>query len=49
VRRVFRDYAAGRSAKKIARDLNHENIPGPSGGRGASAPSSETRNVAPAC
>ncbi|MDB5583076.1 MAG: resolvase [Bradyrhizobium sp.] len=32
MRRVFRDYAAGRSAKKIARDLNHENIPGLSGG-----------------
>jgi site-specific DNA recombinase len=32
VRRVLRDYAAGKSAKKIARDLNQENIPGPSGG-----------------
>lgn len=32
VRRVFRDYAAGKSAKTIAFALNKENIPAPSGG-----------------
>ena len=32
VRRIFRDYAAGLSAKKIAFALNKEGIPAPSGG-----------------
>lgn len=32
VRRIFRDYAAGKSAKKIAFALNREGIPAPSGG-----------------
>jgi hypothetical protein len=32
VERIFRDYAAGRSSLSIARALNDENIPGPSGG-----------------
>ena len=31
VRRIFRDYAAGRSARTIARELNAERIPGPGG------------------
>ena len=31
VRRVFRDYAAGQSPRAIARKLNEEGIPGPSG------------------
>jgi DNA invertase Pin-like site-specific DNA recombinase len=32
VNRIFREYAAGKSAKAIARDLNAEGIAGPSGG-----------------
>jgi site-specific DNA recombinase len=32
VRRVFRDYAAGKSAKKLALDLNKEGVPSPAGG-----------------
>ncbi len=32
VRRIFRDYAAGKSAKTIAFALNKEGIPAPSGG-----------------
>ena len=32
VRRIFRDYAAGRSARQIAGDLNAEGIPAPRGG-----------------
>jgi site-specific DNA recombinase len=32
VRRIFRDYAAGKSPKKIAMELNREKMPGPSGG-----------------
>jgi site-specific DNA recombinase len=31
VKRIFRDYAAGRSARKIALDLNREGVAGPSG------------------
>jgi site-specific DNA recombinase len=31
VRRIFRAYAAGQSARTIARDLNAEQIPGPGG------------------
>ena len=31
VRRIFRDYAAGRSARYIARDLNAGGVPGPGG------------------
>ena len=31
VRRIFRDYAAGKSPRHIARDLNAEGIPGPEG------------------
>jgi len=32
IRRIFRDYAAGKSAKSIAFDLNQEGIPAPTGG-----------------
>ncbi|WP_268740643.1 recombinase family protein [Novosphingobium beihaiensis] len=32
VRRIFRDYAAGKSAKAIAFALNKEGVPAPSGG-----------------
>lgn len=32
VRRIFRDYAAGKSAKRIAMELNREKISAPSGG-----------------
>jgi site-specific DNA recombinase len=32
VRRVFEAYAAGRSARRIAHDLNAERVPGPRGG-----------------
>ena len=32
VRRIFHAYAAGRSARRIAHDLNAEGIPGPRGG-----------------
>lgn len=32
VRRIFRDYAAGKSPKSIATELNQEGIPAPSGG-----------------
>ncbi|WP_309574429.1 recombinase family protein [Rhizobium rhizogenes] len=32
VRRVFRDYAAGKSAKTIVFALNRDGIPAPSGG-----------------
>src|SRR5690606_8152812 len=31
IRRIFRDYAAGLSPKQIAKDLNHEAVPGPRG------------------
>ena len=31
VRRIFRDYAGGKSPRHIARDLNDEHIPGPEG------------------
>ncbi|GAB3377632.1 recombinase family protein [Azotobacter armeniacus] len=31
VRRVFRDYAAGKSPKRIAHELNTEGVPGPAG------------------
>ena len=31
IRRIFRDYAAGISPKAIAKTLNHERIPGPTG------------------
>lgn len=33
VRRIFRDYAAGKSPRQIAIDLNAENVPSPKGGR----------------
>lgn len=32
VRRIFRSYAAGKSAKRIAMELNREGVAGPSGG-----------------
>ncbi|MFC5373785.1 recombinase family protein [Brevundimonas faecalis] len=32
VRRIFRDYAAGKSAKRIAVELNKDSIPAPGGG-----------------
>nr|WP_074062640.1 recombinase family protein [Rhizobium etli] len=32
IRRIFRDYAAGKSAKRIAFELNKEAIPAPGGG-----------------
>lgn len=32
VRRIFAEYAAGRSARAIVRDLNAEGVPGPRGG-----------------
>lgn len=32
IRRIFRDYAAGKSAKRIAFELNKETIPAPGGG-----------------
>ena len=32
VRRIFRDYAAGKSAKRIAMELNRDGVPAPSGG-----------------
>ena len=32
VNRIFRDYAAGKSARRIATELNKEHIPAPSGG-----------------
>ncbi len=32
VRRIFRDYALGKSAKKIASELNQDHIPAPTGG-----------------
>ena len=35
VRRIFAEFAAGKSPRAIARDLNRENIKGPSGNRGA--------------
>ena len=31
VRRIFREFAAGRSPRAIARQLNHEGVPGPHG------------------
>ncbi len=37
IRRIFRDYAAGKSAKRIAFELNKETIPAPGGGDCASA------------
>src|SRR5690606_14297902 len=35
VLRIFREYAAGKGTKAIARDLNLERIPGPTGGQWA--------------
>ncbi|WP_369689563.1 recombinase family protein [Acetobacter pasteurianus] len=32
VRRIFQDYAAGKSAKKIAVSLNEDHVPYPTGG-----------------
>lgn len=32
VRRIFEDYAAGKSAKRIATELNHDGVAAPSGG-----------------
>jgi site-specific DNA recombinase len=32
VRRIFRNYAAGKSAKRIASELNRDRVPAPSGG-----------------
>jgi site-specific DNA recombinase len=32
IRRVFREFAAGRGPRRIAIDLNHKGIPGPDGG-----------------
>lgn len=32
IRRIFRDYAIGKSAKRIAFELNKESIPAPGGG-----------------
>ncbi|MDP0930352.1 recombinase family protein, partial [Paracoccus onubensis] len=32
IRRIFRDYAAGKSAKRIAAELNHDGVEAPSGG-----------------
>lgn len=32
IRRIFRDYASGKSAKRIAHELNREGIAGPGGG-----------------
>lgn len=32
VRRIFREFAAGRSTRAIVKDLNAENVPGPRGG-----------------
>src|SRR5215472_5489920 len=33
VRRIFHEFAAGKSPRAIVRDLNHEKIPGPQGRR----------------
>ncbi|ADH88105.1 Resolvase domain protein [Ancylobacter novellus DSM 506] len=33
VRRIFREYAAGKGPQRIAADLNRKGIPGPTGGR----------------
>jgi site-specific DNA recombinase len=32
IRRIFTDYAAGKSPKKVATELNREGVPGPTGG-----------------
>ncbi|RTL86073.1 recombinase family protein, partial [Ancylobacter aquaticus] len=37
VRRIFREYAAGKGPQRIAADLNRESIPGPTGGRWSDA------------
>ena len=37
VRRVYQEYAAGRTPRDIARDLTRENIPSPRGGRWAAS------------
>ena len=42
VRRIFRDFAAGVSPQAIARSLNAEGVPGPTGASGAT-PRSEGR------
>ena len=33
VRRIFKQYAGGKGPLAIVRELNHENVPGPTGGR----------------
>ena len=48
VRRIFRDYAAGISPKKIAERLNLEGIAGPQGGAWAPPRSMAIANAAPA-
>ena len=48
VRRIFEDYAAGVSPQAIAKSLNAEGVPGPSGRTGGRAPFTATAIAAPA-
>ena len=48
VRRIFEEYAAGRSPQAITAQLNHERVPGPRGGPCATPPSAATSPAAPA-
>ena len=47
IRRIFEEYAVGKSPKRIAADLNQEGIKAPSGGDWASARSTATGSAAP--
>ena len=46
VRRIFRDYVAGKSPKRIATELNKEGFRAPGAVSGVSAPSTATPNAA---
>ncbi|MDF2765611.1 MAG: Resolvase domain protein [Rhodospirillales bacterium] len=48
VRRIFAAYAAGKSPKKIALELNRAGVPGPDGGAWGPPPSTATARAAPA-
>ena len=47
VRRIFTDYAAGKSPRAIAAALNAEGVPSPRGKAGEARPSTATPSVAP--
>ena len=48
VRRIFRDFVAGKSPRNIARQLNNEGVPGPRGAVGATPPYADISCAIPA-